>query len=204
MKKICILDYGSGNVKSVFNLINHLNYSVKISNKKSDINDASHIILPGVGSFGSSMKKIKENIEIDFIKDQILIKKKPFLGICVGMQVLASIGEEFGNYDGLDLISGRVVKLDSKKLPLPHIGWNNIEVSKKSNLLIDLDESCDFYFVHSFHFECEDEKYIIAKTHYGNTFNSIVEKENIFGVQFHPEKSQKTGQIIFRNFLSIS
>ena len=204
MKKICILDYGSGNVKSVFNLIDYLNFSVKISNKKSDINDASHIILPGVGSFGSSMKKIKENIEIDFIKDQILIKKKPFLGICVGMQVLATIGEEFGNYDGLDLISGRIVKLDSKKLPLPHIGWNNIEISKKSDLLIDLDESNDFYFVHSFHFQCEDEKYITAKTQYRNTFNSIVEKENIFGVQFHPEKSQKTGQIIFRNFLSIA
>ena len=114
MVSVCILDYGSGNVKSVFNLIEYLGYNVKISNNHDDIENSSHIVLPGVGSFGASMKKINENIPIDFFKEQILEIKKPFLGICVGMQVLADTGFEFGKHEGLGIIGGTISKLKTK------------------------------------------------------------------------------------------
>ncbi len=202
-KSICILDYGSGNVNSVNNLITFLNYKCIISNKDEDIINSSHLILPGVGSFGSSIKKIRENIPLDLLEDQVLKKGKPFIGICVGMQILANIGYEHGEFSGLGWIEGSVKKLNSRNLPLPHIGWNHIDIIKNSYLFKDLDEINDFYFVHSYFFDVKDESNIIATTSYANKFPVIIQKNNIFGIQFHPEKSQKAGIILLKNFINI-
>jgi glutamine amidotransferase len=201
--KICILDYGSGNVGSISNLLKYLKYDSVISNNIEEIKNASHVILPGVGSFGSSMSKINEKIPINILKHEIVQKGKPFLGICVGMQVLTESGFENGNYKGLGWIKGTVRKLEAKNLPLPHIGWNSIRVSVNNLLTKNLEDIDDFYFVHSYHCEI-DNKYIISNTTYGQTFCSMLNYNNIFGVQFHPEKSQKAGLKIIKNFINIT
>jgi len=198
---VCILDYGTGNVGSVYNLLKYMNYNVVISNEDKLIKKSTHIILPGVGSFGESMKKINNNLPMDLLHDQVVFRKKPFLGICVGMQVLANKGYEFGEHSGLGWINGDVVKLNSKDLPLPHIGWNDIQIKKETPILNNIDQIKDFYFVHSFCFEAENEENIIATTNYGSEFTSIIQKENIIGVQFHPEKSQKLGMLLIKNFI---
>ena len=199
--KVCVLDYGSGNVASVYNLINRLGYDIKVSNKVEDIKKSSHLILPGVGAFGSSVEKIKNNISIELLSDEVKVKKKPFLGICVGMQVLAEKGLEFGSHEGLGWIEGTVEKINAKVLP--HVGWNNIEMKKNSPIFSNIKNASDFYFVNSYAFKVKDNNFIIAETTYENTFCSAVQKENIFGVQFHPEKSQKVGQDIIENFLKV-
>ncbi|MDO8611193.1 MAG: imidazole glycerol phosphate synthase subunit HisH, partial [bacterium] len=146
---VCILDYGSGNIKSVYNLFKFINASVKISNKPKDIQTASHLVLPGVGAFGTAVEKITNNLPLKVLTNEVIDRKKPLLGICVGMQVLASIGHEFGDFLGLNWIPGEVTKLDTGNLPLPHVGWNNIQIKKSSLLTNHFDENCDFYFVHS-------------------------------------------------------
>ena len=198
-QEVCILDYGSGNVGSVYNLLNRLNYKIKISNESSDIKNSSHLILPGVGAFGDSIEKIKSKIPVDLLKDEVCSKKKPFLGICVGMQVLADKGYEFGENDGLGWIKGTVKKLNAKILP--HIGWNNIEIKKKSPIFLNLDNLKDYYFVNSYAFVAHDKSLVISETNYNVNFCSAIQKDNIFGVQFHPEKSHKVGELIIHNFL---
>lgn len=201
-KKVCILDYGSGNVKSVFNLISFLGYNVKVSNEIDDIKSASHIILPGVGAFGSAMKKIRLKIPLRELTYETIEKKKPFLGICVGMQVLVEMGYEYGEHSGLGWMPGTVNKIETKTYPSLHIGWNNINIKSDSILFKGLGDINDFYFVHSYAVNTNDAL-CIAKTEYENTFCSSIQKENIYGVQFHPEKSQKAGQKLIHNFLSI-
>ena len=200
-KSVCLLDYGSGNVKSVYNILNYLGYNVKVSNSSEDIKNSSHIILPGVGAFGASMKKIMNAIPFDVLENEVLHKGKPFLGICVGMQVLADKGFEFGEHKGFGWVPGVVNKIDSKDFPTLHIGWNEIDIKKNTPLLKGLNDNKDFYFVHSYVFDVKDENHIIAQTEYGSNFTSVLSKDNIFGIQFHPEKSQKVGQLIFKNFM---
>lgn len=202
-KKICILDYGSGNVQSVFNILSAILNNIVISNKAEDIKSATHIILPGVGAFGAAMQKIKSKIPINELENEVIKNKKMFLGICVGMQVLADKGFEFGEHDGLGWIEGEVKQLDSDKLPLPHIGWNNINIINSNPLLSGLKDNQDFYFVHSYVFKERNAENVVAKTEYGENFNSIIAKDNIFGVQFHPEKSQKAGKILLENFINL-
>ena len=199
MSKVCILDYGSGNVKSVFNAINRY-ADCAISNEVSEIKNASHLILPGVGSFKDSMDRIMATLPIDEIRES-LAREKPFLGICVGMQVLASIGIEFVEANGLDFVPGTVSKLNSKELPLPHVGWNNLEVIKQNSLTKNIDEQDDFYFTHSYGFTEISTDFVLATTEYGGVFPSIISQGNMYGVQFHPEKSQKSGAKILENFL---
>ena len=200
-KNICILDYGSGNVGSVKNLLDHLNYNSQVSNDTNQIKNSTHIILPGVGAFGASMQKIKSKIPLDILEHEVLVKKKPFLGICVGMQVLLNKSFEFGEHNGLGWVEGTVNKLEAKILP--HIGWNTIEVKKETPLFDGLGNSRDFYFVNSFAVNVKNKNYIIAETEYEKTFCSALQKDNIFGVQFHPEKSSKTGQSVIKNFIKI-
>ena len=202
-KQLLILDYGSGNVKSVLNICKYLDDSSLISNNKKDIKNSSHIILPGVGSFKASMDKIKKNLPIEEIMNEIINKQKPILGICVGMQLLANIGYEFGKYSGLSLIDGSVKKLETNKYPLPHIGWNNVDVKKNNILFKNLEENNSFYFVHSFAFIAKNNANVIGSSVYENKFVSAIQKENIFGVQFHPEKSQKCGIQLLKNFINI-
>lgn len=202
-KSICLLDYGSGNVKSVYNILHFLGYDVKISNDSRDITERTHIILPGVGAFGTSMNKIMDKIPFNVLENEVINNGKPFLGICVGMQVLADKGFEFGEYRGFGWISGVVKKINTEHLPSIHIGWNDLIIKKDSPLLKGLDTIKDFYFVHSYVFNVECQDSIVAQTNYGNNFPSVISKDNIYGVQFHPEKSQKAGQLIFKNFMNI-
>jgi glutamine amidotransferase len=204
MSSVCILDYGSGNVKSVFNLFSAIAKHVVISNDPAEIQQATHIILPGVGAFGAAMRKIHERIPVDILEQVVMNEKKPFMGICVGMQVLATRGMEFGECPGLGWIGGVVEKVNSKHLPLPHIGWNNISSKQDSPLLMGLGDDADFYFVHSYAFRLENEEYRLATTSYGEEFCSVIQRGNIYGVQFHPEKSQRTGIKLAKNFLAVS
>ena len=204
MDKVCILDYGSGNTKSVYNLFASISTNVFISNAIIDINDASHIVLPGVGSFKSSMTKIIETIPMDTLRENLFKKGKPFLGICVGMQVLADIGQEFEETNGLGWVSGEVKRLECNSLPLPHVGWNSVNIAKTSFLFRDIEDGSDFYFVHSYAFRPVDRNCIISNTIYGETFCSALEYDNFYGVQFHPEKSHVAGRKLVNNFLSIT
>ena len=204
MTRVCILDYGSGNVKSVFNLFASLSGEVVISNAGEEIERATHIVLPGVGAFAPAMRRIHECLPLDVLERVVLAKGKPFLGICVGMQVLADWGFEFGKAAGLGWIGGSISKLDSGDFPLPHIGWNNVEREGVGALMTGLDNAPDLYFVHSFVFNPIDPKTVIAWTDYGQRFCSVIGKGNIFGVQFHPEKSQGAGVKLAKNFLAIS
>ena len=202
MNNVCILDYGSGNVKSVLNAINRLTDSVVVSNQVGEVKNASHLILPGVGSFKDSMERILATLPVEEISKS-LNSGKPFLGICVGMQVLASVGIEFVEAKGLSFIPGVVSKINSETLPLPHVGWNNINIVGLNSLTKNIDKEDDFYFTHSFGFTTLSSDFILGTTDYGTVFPSIIGKENIFGVQFHPEKSQKSGTKILQNFLDI-
>ncbi len=202
-KLICILDYGSGNVRSVYNVLEHLGHNAIISNSKEVIRNCSHFILPGVGSFTSAMKNIDSNIPFDQLENEVVNKGKPFLGICVGMQVLANHGYEFNKCEGFGWIPGIVNRLNVTDLPLPHVGWNDITIKKESQIFDNLKEYRDFYFVHSYAFDVENNEHVLASSNYGKEFNSIICKDNIYGFQFHPEKSQRAGQLMLNNFIKI-
>ena len=205
MKKVVIVDYGLGNIlsaqqsfiKSAFD--NNLEADIKITNNPKDIDESSHIVLPGQGAFKSCLEGLKETSGmISALKKNVLENKKPFLGICVGMQLLAEVGDEFGIHKGLGWIKGKVIKLKSNVLP--HIGWNEIKIKKKNLIFNNLSEK-DFYFVHSFYFDVKEKNFVLASTNYKSNFCSVVNKQNIYGVQFHPEKSQQGGKQIIKNFL---
>ncbi|MDC0296341.1 imidazole glycerol phosphate synthase subunit HisH [Akkermansiaceae bacterium] len=198
---ITIIDYGIGNTHSVLNALKYLGYSkIKISDNYKDILESDALILPGVGAFEACFKNLKNRGLIPILNDEVLVKKKPILGICVGMQLLATHSEENGLHNGLDWIKGKVKKLETpKNLPVPHVGWNNANINF-DNPLIKNNENKSFYFDHSYHFEC-DSKYVFADSDYGLRVTAGIQKDNIFGVQFHPEKSQVAGLKLFRGFL---
>jgi glutamine amidotransferase len=204
--KTIIIDYGSGNVESVANALALAKNDgeILISNNLSEIKSATHLILPGVGAFGDCMEGLKE-IEglLSELRKQVLTEKKPLLGICVGMQVLASFGYENGEHQGLGFINGKVEKISGENLKIPHMGWNNIAVKpNKHAVLTDIKEGEHFYFANSFHFICQNENNVLAQVEYGEKLTAIVAKENIFGVQFHPEKSGEAGLKLLKNFLN--
>jgi glutamine amidotransferase len=199
--KVCILDYGSGNVKSVKNAFAQF-ASCIVSNDKRDILNASHLVLPGVGSYKNSMQRILETIPVDVLHQQAL-NGKPLLGICVGMQVLGETGIEFEKADGLGILSGVVSRIDSGTLPLPHVGWNNLVDIENSPITVGISTDDDFYFVHSYGFTTIPDHLVLAKAVYGSSFPVIISLGNTYGVQFHPEKSQKAGNKLIENFLGI-
>ena len=209
MKKITIVDYGSGNVlsaqKSFVKIAkdNNIEADVLISKKLNDIKNSTHIVLPGQGAFSTCMNGLKKTDGlIDELSEFALIKKKPFLGICVGMQMLAKISEENGVHKGLGWIDGQIKLLPGDNLKLPHMGWNlAIPTNSKQNSLISIKN--DYYFVHSYYFDCAQKDNILAETKYGTNFASIVGKENIYGVQFHPEKSSSQGLNLLKEFIRV-
>lgn len=202
-QKIVIVDYGVGNTHSVSNSIRYLGYkSLKISDKESVINEADVLILPGVGAFEECANNLRKRNLHTILNEQVLTKKKPILGICVGMQLLASVSEEMGEHEGLNWIPGRVKKLVvPKPLAVPHVGWNDV-ISETGNPLFGRNEqNANFYFDHSYYFDCE-EKFKVGYCDYGIKVTAAVQRDNIFGVQFHPEKSQTNGLKLFRSFFN--
>ncbi len=201
--KVAIIDYGSGNIKSLYNSLNFLNYTPILTNDTKEINDCDKIILPGVGSFDNCISKIHTKVDIENLKNEILFKKKFFLGICVGMQILSSFGFENRKTNGLNIIEGVVEKINTKLLPLPHVGWNNIEIIKNDEIFNGIESLLDFYFVHSYRFKVKNKEHSLAETNYGEKFSSVIKKDNVYGVQFHPEKSQSYGLKFLSNFLKL-
>jgi imidazole glycerol-phosphate synthase subunit HisH len=194
---IAIFDLKTGNISSLKNVLDYLNIDNYVCDNPDKLNKAAKIIIPGVGSFDNFMLQLKFKDTIDHLKYQILTKEKPFLGICMGMQILLESSEE-GIQKGLGFIKGRVKKLDNKlNNRIPHMGLNFAEPIKDNNLISSNKEI--FYFLHSYYSSVEEDC-VIATTNYGNKFPSIIGKKNIFGVQFHPEKSQKSGKILLENF----
>ena len=206
MIQITIVDYGSGNVlsaqKSFIKVTNdnNINSKVLISNDLKDIKNSSHIVLPGQGAFNTCMEGLKNKPGlIEELYDFAIIKKKPFLGICIGMQMLATSSEENGFHKGLGWIEGKIKLLPSKQLKMPHMGWNSVRPTNNNNLISGIN---DYYFVHSYYFDCKNNENILAETQYGMNFTSIVGKENINGVQIHPEIISSQGLSLIKNFVS--
>jgi glutamine amidotransferase len=202
---IVIVDYGIGNLASVLNMFKKIGAKdVCISSDKRVIEKASKILLPGVGAFDTGMANLEKYELIDVLTNKALVEKVPVLGICLGMQLLTKKSEE-GFKNGLGWIDAETVKFDfnpSLKLKIPHMGWNYIKVDK-SNPLIDIGNENRFYFVHSYHVKCFDEVQSIATSNYGLDFTCMINKRNIYGAQFHPEKSLKFGMKLLENFAKL-
>ena len=206
---VTIVDYKSGNISSVINSFKEVakdKVNIKVTSDLSTIKDSDKVVLPGQGSFKSCIDGLN-NIDglINTLNEFAIENKKPILGICVGLQMFADIGYEEIETKGLGWISGKVSKIDNKsgKFKLPHIGWNEINIKKDSKIFKDIDNKSHMYFVHSYEFVPEDKAVISATTDYSTNVVCAVEKENIFGTQFHPEKSDKIGLQIIKNFIEL-
>jgi len=201
---IAIVDYGMGNIASVANALEYLHFDFNISREREVIEKSTHIILPGVGSFREGMNQLSKYGLKETLSREVLGNKKFFLGICLGMQLLAEMGEEGGKTDGLGWIGGTVsrFKSEDKNLRIPHVGWNDIIPKADNKLFVDTAPNT-FYFVHSYIFRTKEKKNMAAVCTYGEDFTAAVEEDNIFGVQFHPERSQKSGLTLLKNFYKL-
>jgi imidazole glycerol-phosphate synthase subunit HisH len=207
MKKnsIVIVDYGMGNLNSVRRKLSLIGVDAIISSDPMEILNADKIILPGVGHFRKAVQNLMELRLWDVLNETVVIKKTPILGICLGMQLMAKHSEE-GDAEGFGWFDAAVVRFrveDYLTHKVPHTGWNQIIKSKESLLMKEIPDLSEFYFVHSFHFKCNNQSDILNITEYEYTFTSAVEKENIFGVQYHPEKSHDIGEKLLRNFVDL-
>jgi glutamine amidotransferase len=203
-QRIVIIDYGMGNVGSINNMLKYLGARAVISADHDVIKAADKLILPGVGHFDRAMDNIKTKKLLEVLTEMALVKRVPFLGICLGMQLMCNSSEE-GSERGLGFVDAKVKKFnfpDNNELKIPHMGWNYITPCKKSNLLIGLEEKSRFYFVHSYFVDCAHAADKLTITQYGHEFVSAFEHNNLIGVQFHPEKSHRFGISLFKNFLS--
>jgi len=201
---IVIIDYKLNNLISIYNSVKNLEKNTIISSNKEDILNASKLILPGVGTYYEGMKNLKKLDLVDVILKRVEEDKIPILGICLGMQLLSSNGVEVQESEGLNLIKGCVKLLPSDDNSiLPHVGWNEIVFKKDNNIFNGILNKKDFYFVHSYHFLPDSQDNILASSKHGKEFVSIINKDNIYGFQFHPEKSGKIGLKILENFLKL-
>lgn len=199
---IAIINYGSGNINAISNLLQKQNIKFVVTNKLSDIDKADSLILPGVGAFDATMELLHDTGMYDILNEQVLVKKKNILGVCVGMQVMADSSEE-GSMPGFGWIPGTVKKIkikDFQKPTLPHMGWNSLSADKNHFLLSNIDFKLGFYYLHSFYFDVENSNHVLATCKYFHEFPCIVNNSNIYGVQFHPEKSHMNGINLFKNF----
>lgn len=201
-KQIAIIDYGIGNVTSVENALRLLGYETRITREVHRLRAADFLILPGVGSFDVGMKNLASLGLKDLLDELVLVSKKPILGICLGMQLMGNTSEENGFHRGLGWISGDVKRLElPESFRVPHVGWNDLAVKRDSPIFSRLTSRTDFYFDHSYHFVCHEQDHVLATTQYGCELTATISKENIWGVQFHPEKSQNNGLKLFRGII---
>jgi len=203
---IAIVNYGLGNIRAFSNIYETLNIPVMLANHANDLEKATKIILPGVGAFDHAMQLLNQSGMREKLEEKVLGEKVPVIGICVGMQMLTESSDE-GREVGLGWIKGKVKKFDITKIPyhtrLPHMGWNDVKPTRGSNLFLGLENDARFYFLHSFYFECKEDEDILATADYGGQFSCAVNKNNVYGVQFHPEKSHKFGTQLLKNFANL-
>jgi glutamine amidotransferase len=200
---ITIIDYGVGNLGSVENMLKKIGVQALVTSDTSEIEKADKLILPGVGAFDHGMKSLNERGLPEVLNRKVIDEKTPILGLCLGMQLFAKTSEE-GKLPGLGWLNARIVRFDfggaDVRLKVPHMGWNTIRIGKPHPVLEGFDEESRFYFVHSYHMKCGDAADVLAFTDYHASFPSVVGRDNIVGVQFHPEKSHKFGMKLLRNF----
>jgi glutamine amidotransferase len=202
-KMIAILDYDAGNIKSVEKAITYLGEEAVITRDSSVIMASDKVILPGVGAFGDAMRKLKEYKLVNVIYD-VVDAGKPFLGICLGLQLLFKSSEESPEATGLGIIDGEILRIpESEGLKVPQIGWNNLQIKPGARLFKEIEGSPYVYFVHSYYLKAENEDEVAATTHYSVDIHASVEKGNVFACQFHPEKSSETGLKILKNFIEL-
>lgn len=201
---IVIIDYGLGNLKSIQNMLSKIGVASLISSQIEEIKNAEKLILPGVGAFDFGVVNLESKELKSTILNKVLSDKTPILGICLGMQLLFENSEE-GKLPGLGLISGKVVKFKTEftQIKIPHMGWNNLNIKKESKLFPNTNEELRFYFVHSYYVQCVNNSDVTATSNHGYEFTCALEHENIFGVQFHPEKSHKFGMNLLQRFASL-
>ena len=203
--KVVIVDYGTGNLNSVKRSMDRMRVNSVVSSDYRDIIDSDKIILPGVGHFGRAMSNLRELNLLETLNDAVLVKQKPILGICLGMELMAKSSEE-GDADGLGWFDAENIAFnvsDKNLYKVPHMGWNKISIKKNSPLMKNIGELAEFYFVHSYHLKLSDRTEILNETEYEVTFPSAIEKGNIFGVQYHPEKSHDAGAQLLKNFIEL-
>ncbi|MCA9802622.1 MAG: imidazole glycerol phosphate synthase subunit HisH [Cyanobacteria bacterium HKST-UBA02] len=202
---VCIVDYGMGNIRSVVLAFEKAGADPIVSNDPEVIASAQAIVLPGVGAFGDAMRNLKDLGLVDVLKECVIVREKPFLGICLGMQLLASVGYEHGEHEGLGIIEGEVTRLDGGAgLRIPHVGWNDVRVDTAKAPYGGFSGQPNFYFVHSFRLVPESTEVVTGTCEYGTDFVVSIAHKNIVAVQFHPEKSQKNGLKVLENFLEFS
>lgn len=199
-----IIDIGLGNLRSVQKAFERLGLKTKVVNNPIDLVNPEKIVLPGVGNFKKGIVNIKKLGFYEKLNELVLIKKIPILGICLGMQLMTLYSEE-ADCDGFGWIDASTTKFkfENNTLKIPHMGWNNLNIRKNDNILSGITENDFFYFVHSYNIDCKNENDVVATTFYGKEFVSVFNKENIFGCQFHPEKSHDAGLKILKNFAAI-
>lgn len=200
---IAIIDYDAGNIRSVEKAFNFLGHETVVTRDRDILLSADKVILPGVGSFGDAMDKLN-NYKLVPVIEEICQKKTPFMGICLGLQLLFKSSEESKGVSGLGILDGEIVRFsDEFGLKIPHIGWNSLEISKDGRLFKDISNQSYVYFVHSYYLKAKDEAIVKATSSYGNLIHASVEKDNIFACQFHPEKSGEVGLKLLSNFANL-
>ena len=200
---IAIIDYDAGNLKSVEKALNSIGEACVITRDFQEIRQADKVILPGVGAFGLAMEQLKK-YEMDKMIHEVVEKKTPLLGICLGLQLMFEGSEEIQGVEGLNLLEGKVLRIpDCEGLKIPHIGWNSLELTNNGRLFKNLPENPYVYFVHSYYLKAKEEAIVKASTEYSTHIHASVEKDNIFACQFHPEKSSTVGLTILKNFAEI-
>ena len=201
---IAIIDYDAGNIKSVEKALLALGEEAVLTRDARTILDADGVILPGVGAFGEAMEKLHKYGLVEVIR-QCVAQNTPFLGICLGQQLMFESSEECPGVEGLHILDGRIVRIpEAPGLKIPHIGWNDLKFPNKGRLYEGIDEYSYVYFVHSYYLQAADESIVVATTEYGTTIHASVEKDNVFACQFHPEKSSTVGMKILENFIRIT
>jgi glutamine amidotransferase len=201
--RVAIVDYGMGNLHSVKRKLDRIGVHPQLTSDPGELLGADKLLLPGVGHFGKAMEHLATLGLIPALHEAVMVRKTPILGICLGMQLFARHSEE-GDAEGLGWIDADVVRFgidDTRRFKVPHMGWNGVRIARSGPLLEGMTEHTEFYFVHAYHMVCRDSGDVLCDTDYGYEFTSIVQRENVYGVQFHPEKSHDAGEALLRNFL---